>query len=200
MMNILFRASYVYFLFFSLAKSVSGLNDYPIIGVFTQPSHSDDAACGGDCLYLAASYVKHVESGGARVVPINYYADFAELDILLESLNGFLFPGGGNDLPAAAQYVFNKTIAANDAGDYLPLFGICLGYEWLLMATSLNESVLNYPFDSENISLPLDFTSLSNTSDLYGSAPDSIISTLANNNVTMNVSKNLSYNYIAAEI
>jgi hypothetical protein len=51
-------------------------------------------ACGGDCLYLAASYVKYIESAGARVVPINYYASEEELDDVFSKVNGFLFPGG----------------------------------------------------------------------------------------------------------
>ena len=32
-------------------------NHWPIVGVFTQPTTSDKGNCGGDCLYLAASYV-----------------------------------------------------------------------------------------------------------------------------------------------
>lgn len=52
----------------------NNLNNYPIIGVFTQPSTSEEGNCHGKCLYLAASYVKYLESSGARVVPINYYA------------------------------------------------------------------------------------------------------------------------------
>ncbi len=83
---------------------VAADTDSPIIGVFTQPSTHPDAPCNGDCLYLAASYVKYLESAGARVVPINYYAQNDELDVLFHSLNGFFFVGGGAQYPASAQY------------------------------------------------------------------------------------------------
>ena len=69
------------------------VNNYPIVGIFTQPSDSSHGECGGDCLMLAASYVKQVESTGARVVPINYYATEGEITSLFHSLNGFIFPG-----------------------------------------------------------------------------------------------------------
>ena len=107
--------------------SVAGdtrLNNYPIIGVFTQPSSSSNENCGGDCLYLAASYVKQMESAGARVVPVNYYAKEDELDHLFESLSGFLFVGGGAAYPPSAQYIFDKTVEANDAGDFMPVLFI----------------------------------------------------------------------------
>lgn len=105
---------------FSTASSEQ-LDNYPIIGVFTQPSTSSNENCGGDCLYLAASYVKQMESAGARVVPVNYYAEKEELDHLFDSLSGFLFVGGGAVYPASAQYIFDKTVAANDNGDFMPV-------------------------------------------------------------------------------
>ena len=106
---------------FGFTTANEELNNYPIIGVFTQPSSSSNANCGGDCLYLAASYVKQMESAGARVVPINYYAKSEELDHLFDSLSGFLFVGGGAEYPASAQYIFDKTVTANDNGDFMPV-------------------------------------------------------------------------------
>lgn len=38
--------------------AAASVNQFPIVGVFTQPTSDSDPACGGDCLYLAASYVK----------------------------------------------------------------------------------------------------------------------------------------------
>ena len=79
-------------------SSVLANTDWPIIGVFAQPSSSSNAACGGSCQYIAASYVKYLESAGARVVPIDYNPTNEEIDHLFENLNGFFFPGGGNIL------------------------------------------------------------------------------------------------------
>jgi hypothetical protein len=106
------------------ATASEQLNNYPIIGIFTQPSSSSDPNCGGDCLYLAASYVKQMESAGARVVPINYYAEKDELDHLFKSLNGFVFPGGGATFPSSAQYIFDKTKEANDNADFSPVCSV----------------------------------------------------------------------------
>jgi gamma-glutamyl hydrolase len=48
------------------------LNDYPIIGVLSQEQsyYLDGKFPGKYSSYIAASYVKFVEGGGARVVPI----------------------------------------------------------------------------------------------------------------------------------
>lgn len=53
------------------------LNNTPIIGILTQPySGETPSGVSRDGLtYIAASYVKFVESGGARVVPILYVKD-----------------------------------------------------------------------------------------------------------------------------
>ena len=62
----------------------------PVIGILTHPSSNETRGHS----YIAASYVKWLESGGARVVPILYDLPEASLRTLLESLNGALFTGG----------------------------------------------------------------------------------------------------------
>jgi hypothetical protein len=56
-------------------KPVAGLNDRPIIGILSQPG--EPAPDGSS--YIAASYIKWVESAGARVVPIMY--DLTEAEV-----------------------------------------------------------------------------------------------------------------------
>ena len=119
--------------FFASCYFVESLNDWPIVGLFAQPYSSDDPGCDGDCQYIAASYVKNLESAGARVIPVDYYTSDEDLDLLFSQVNGFFFPGGGAALPKAAQRVFDKTIEANDNGDKIPLWGTCMGFQWLLM-------------------------------------------------------------------
>lgn len=46
------------------------LNNRPIVGILTQGGLPEDKFVPKDGTYIAASYVKFVESGGARVVPI----------------------------------------------------------------------------------------------------------------------------------
>lgn len=81
-------------LFGLIYRSISSAtNNYPIVGVFAHPSNDTHPDCGGSCQYIAASYVKYIESAGARVVPISYYSTYTEIDFMLERLNGFFFPG-----------------------------------------------------------------------------------------------------------
>jgi len=164
-------------------------NDWPIIGLFSQPSSSSNAACGGKCTYIAASYVKYLESAGARVVPVDYYASNATLDHLFSSLNGFFFPGGSAGFPAQAQYIFDKTVAANKAGDFSPLWGTCMGFQWLLIAASRDQNILDPKsgqMDAYNLSIPLDFTADARSSRLFSAASDDIFSILGKETVTMN--------------
>lgn len=173
-----------------LTAAADSLNNAPIIGVFTQPSYSTAGNCAGKCMYLAASYVKHLEAAGARVVPINYDATEDELDQQFDSLNGFLFPGGGSSFPQSAQYVYDKVVAANKAGDHMPLWGTCMGFQWLLIAQSRDVDVLDpkdgQQFDSYNISMNLDFAEAAYSSKLFGNAPESLMNIYAKLNVTMN--------------
>jgi hypothetical protein len=60
----------------------------PVIGILTQE----------DPIYLAASYVKYLESAGARVVPILHTQPINQLTALFGKINGFLIPGGGVDI------------------------------------------------------------------------------------------------------
>jgi len=172
---------------FSILSVALALNNSPIIGIFSQPSTSNLGNCNGDCLYIAASYVKYLEASGARVVPIDFDATDAELDSLLGSLNGLLFPGGGAAFPKSAQYAFDKVRAMNDAGDPFPLWGTCMGFQWLLLAAS--DVALDPPtgqMDSYNISLSLNFTSTYADSRVLGGAPVAVLEALSREAVTMN--------------
>lgn len=172
----------------SFGNTVSA-NNFPIIGLFSQPSTSSNKNCGSNCLYIAASYVKYLESAGARVVPVNYYASNAELDVLFKNVNGFFFPGGSASFPASAQYIFDKTVEANKNGDFMPLWGTCMGFEWLLISATRNVDILDPKtgqMDAYNYSIPLEFTAAMENSRMFSSAPKEIISYLSTENVTMN--------------
>mmetsp|Transcript_6683 Transcript_6683/g.15389 ORF Transcript_6683/g.15389 Transcript_6683/m.15389 type:complete len:312 (+) Transcript_6683:3-938(+) len=165
-------------------------NDRPVIGILTQDTDSSMSKWGGT--YLAASYVKYIESAGGRVVPIPFKAEQAEMDRTLSGLNGVLFPGGGADLSAespffkAAQYVLNYVVTVNKGGEYMPLWGTCLGFETLAVIVSDNHTILGNHFDSENLTLALDFVSKPSESRLFASAPASVVYTLSNDKVALN--------------
>jgi gamma-glutamyl hydrolase len=161
------------------------VNEWPIIGIYTHPSTDTNEACGGSCSYLAASYVKYLESAGARVAPIPYEASTEELDVIFNGINGMFFPGGGAMMSDGAKYMYERAITANDAGDYFPIWGTCLGFEWLMMATSHNDNILDSTFDSEDYSIPLNFTNAVRDSRLFAGNKE-IVSILATEPVTFN--------------
>ena len=70
----------------------------PIIGLVTQPLRFMSFLDPEKYSYLAESYVKFLESSGARVVPINYKSDWASVKETMDQLNGLMFAGGVTSL------------------------------------------------------------------------------------------------------
>jgi len=160
-------------------------NNNPIIGILTQPSNGSPTKS-----YIAASYVKYIESAGARVVPIFHNAPESELKHIFSSINGILYPGGGADLDdtklyKAGKYLYDLAIAANDNGDFLPLEGHCMGFQFLSMITSQNLTILSKT-ELENTSVALNFYDGFQTSKLFSKAPQDVVSILQNEKVTLN--------------
>jgi len=73
------------------AANAQSLNLRPIIGILSQPVN--ETAGAASRAYLPASYVKWMESAGARVAPIPYDADEPTLRSLFSSINGIIFTG-----------------------------------------------------------------------------------------------------------
>lgn len=133
----------------------SSETERPVIGIFSQPYPKIP-----DAQYIAASYVKFLEHGGARAVRVPYDATEEELTELLPSLNGVLFPGGEAEVPPAAYtvYEFAKKVNDDDENDdVFPLWGTCLGFEWMAILASNDPDILGV-FNAENISLALNLT------------------------------------------
>lgn len=105
----------------------------PVIGVLTQ----------ADRPYIAASYVKYLESAGARVVPILHISSIDDITAMFKKLNGFFIPGGGANLASerdhavcprvmqidfsdpfmvAAGHMVSLARQANANGDYFPVW------------------------------------------------------------------------------
>lgn len=129
-----------------------------------------------------ASYVKFLESGGARVVPIPYDLPASDVKALLSNINGALFTGGAtafynkdgspSQYALTAQIIFDEATTAHAAGESWPLWGTCLGHELIsVLAAGLDASPspLTAGWDAENLTLPVDFTPAAATSRLWGS-------------------------------
>lgn len=107
-----------------------------MIGIVAQPF-------GGRQQYIAASYVKFVEAGGGRPLPLSYYASNETTMWWLSRINGVLLPGGGAAVPDAAR-------VAVEYGE-IPVWGTCLGFEWIQEILGAELAT----FDAQNLSLPL---------------------------------------------
>ena len=171
-----------------LSAALAGLNNRPILGILTQPEDNSTKT------YIAASYVEFLESAGARVVPVHYDASPAELKALFRSINGLLLPGGGANLSngtlihSAGRLLYDLAVTANDAGDSFPIWGTCMGFQFLSLLTARDDSVLcQHCYDTEGVALPLDFVEPAATnSRLYGHLPTSLKQSLATNGLTLN--------------
>ncbi|XP_040987119.1 gamma-glutamyl hydrolase 2-like [Juglans microcarpa x Juglans regia] len=123
------------------------LNYRPVIGIL---SHPGDGASGRlsnatNASYIAASYVKFVESAGARVIPLIYNEPPEILFEKLDMVNGVLFTGGWAKTGLyyeVVERIFKKILKKNDAGDHFPLYAICLGFELLTMIISKDQNIL----------------------------------------------------------
>lgn len=162
----------------SLWTCVSATNA-PIIALFAIPHNSETN-------YIPASYLKWIEAGGGRPLVVQYDTDKSELDHLFKSVNGLLFIGGGGDPSGSARYFFNLALEANKVGDYFPVWGTCLGFEWIMEMVSGNDEVLYSDFLSDNLTLPLDFTSETETSRMGSALGSDILRMLNSEPLTFN--------------
>lgn len=138
------------------------LNFRPVIGIV---SHPGDGASGRlsnatNASYIAASYVKFVESAGARVIPLIYNEPLEILQTKLSLVNGVIFTGGSSKTGLYFEVVtsiFQDVLKKNDAGDRFPLLAICLGFELLTMIVSEDKNILER-FSASDQASTLQFT------------------------------------------
>lgn len=161
----------------------------PVIGILTQDSGQYNPGTS----YLAASYVKFIESAGGRVVPVHYESTTEELTTLFGMLNGLLIPGGSQDIAdpknpflAASTVIYQLAVAAFQTGEVFPIWGTCQGFQTLSVITNGNSTVLTSGFDSENLPLPLSFTANARSSRLLAGASSDLFNALGSEPITMN--------------
>ena len=165
--------------------------DAPIIGILSVPAGAGcETANGGSC--FASLYTKYVEAAGGRVVPLLYDWSPEQLERSWRQVNGVLFTGGGVDLgggsPSARQYLraagllFNLTKSVDD----VPLWGTCMGLQTLAVLAAPGVLETN-AYDSEDLSLPLEFTEAAQSSRLFGAMPEKLKHWLSSENLTSNL-------------
>ncbi|XP_042366323.1 gamma-glutamyl hydrolase [Plectropomus leopardus] len=164
-------------------------NDRPIIGVLAQEVKYPK---GNETSYIAASYVKTLESAGARVVPVMINQPPEYYTKLFNSINGIFYPGGSASITSsgyqrAAKRFYELAIEANKKGDYFPVWGTCLGYEQLAVLTS-GKNVLSRT-NTSDVSLPLVFTKEAKNSRMFQDFPADLMEDLASEPLTANAHK-----------
>ncbi|XP_047424390.1 gamma-glutamyl hydrolase [Mugil cephalus] len=172
--------------FYTSAKRDVKRNDRPIIGVLAQEVYTPKP---NQTAYIAASYVKFLESAGARVVPVMINRTEEEYKALFNSINGILYPGGGVSIVSsgyerAAKIFYELAIEANKRGDYFPVWGTCLGFEQLAYLTS-GKSLLTHT-NTSGVALPLNFTSEAKNSRMFKGFPPELVKALASEPLTEN--------------
>ncbi|XP_038899600.1 gamma-glutamyl hydrolase 2-like [Benincasa hispida] len=138
----------------------------PVIGIL---SHPGDGASGRlsnatTASYIPASYVKFVESAGARVIPLIYNDPTDVLEEKLGLVNGVIFTGGrvrDGLYYSVAEKIFQKVLSRNEAGDHVPLYGISLGFQLISTMVGKNFDIIE-PFNATRFPSALKFNDFAN--------------------------------------
>ncbi|KAJ8979121.1 hypothetical protein NQ317_017964 [Molorchus minor] len=171
-------------------------SETPVIGILSQETYIVSHLFPNEKYnsFIAASYVKYLESAGARVIPIWIGQNEKYYKRIINYTNGILFPGGGvyfnetGGYGQAARYLYKLAVEANDRGKYYPIWGSCLGMEVLFYA-ALKGTDIRVGCLLRNIAIPLNFTEDFADSRLFADAPKILISSLRRENLTYNSHK-----------
>lgn len=134
------------------ARDMPVLTERPIIGILAHdPSQFLLKANFAHSSKVVESYVKFMEQGGARVVPIMLDKDADYYDMMFQATNGLILPGGSAEVTnsgyeRAAKEMYERALASPD---YYPIWGECLGLEQLLEFGTEMQDFLK-PCEAEN--------------------------------------------------
>ncbi|XP_076005498.1 gamma-glutamyl hydrolase [Genypterus blacodes] len=164
------------------------VNERPIIGILTQII-SDKPMKPFGSTYIPASYVKYIESGGSRVMPVRLTLTNAEYANIFRSINGLLLIGGAVDLETSdfarvANIFYRLALKANEGGDYFPIWGTCMGMQLLTVMVAGQNLLTSTP--AQNIAMPLNLTAGAVSSRMFGGFPSEVMTALTQEPLTGN--------------
>lgn len=169
------------------------VNNRPIIAVLAQKM--DNVSYSGQS-YIAASYVKYLESAGARVIPIPTNLTEQEVRKLFQNVNGVLFPGGDTDWNNSI-YFRNAKIALElsikekmDKNNLFPIWGTCLGFQALFVYIAKTPSIVLGNVTLDNVCRNLQFTDKAADSRMFINLPQQLKKALSSTNITYNHHEN----------
>jgi len=144
---------YAFFISSSVALE---MNHRPIVGILSVPYKNTEKS------YVEQSYVRMVESSGARAVPIKWNANRREIDFLLNSVNGVLIAGEiepelmylkpflkhssahFGTIHQTVRYILQKAFDFNKKDNiYFPVWLQGYGFEEALLNVARNTTILN---------------------------------------------------------
>lgn len=186
MMKIEILVVYILVFLFPEAFCVTSVNNRPIIGIVTEELSGNSLPTGKS--FIMAHYVKYIEAGGARVVPIQIYRSKEYYQDILSKINGVLLPGGDDLLKSegfgrTGKLIFDLAVEMNEKGDYFPLWGTCLGFELLNYAAAKKLWMKSCQADDWPTNIQL--ISGYNGSRLFFNLPNEIKSAMQRENVTI---------------
>jgi len=129
---------------------------------------------------------------------VPYDSSESQVKHLFESLNGFLFTGGDTDIKElnstymkTASLILSLVKSAHASGDYVPLWGTCMGFQTLsILQAETPEVLISGVFDSDPIMLPLEnLTDVSESRMLKGvhEMNPNVIDWITTENMTVNL-------------
>ncbi|CAM9706997.1 unnamed protein product [Ascophyllum nodosum] len=159
----------------------------PIVAIWAHPSNSSSPECGGSCEFVKAAYVNWLASAGIRSLPIRFNATPDEWEPILDGVNGMLLPGGTPLLPDSARLAIKYAGDMNAGGDFFPVWGTCLGWEWMAQAVAGDYPVLGSGFDAENLTQPWGlFAGVEDTSRMLSDIPNGLLDRARREPITAN--------------
>ncbi|XP_056275810.1 gamma-glutamyl hydrolase [Pseudoliparis swirei] len=170
------------------ALDQEAVNDRPVIGILTQIV-SDEVMKPFGRTFIPSSYVKFIESGGSRVMPIRLTLKTTEYENIFRNINGLLLIGGAVDLETSdfarvAKIFYRLALTANDEGDFFPIWGTCMGMQLLTVLVAGENLLEKTP--AENVALPLDLTSEVGSSRMFEGFSINLMKALTREPLTAN--------------
>jgi len=152
---------------FSYSQETKAELQVPLIGILAQPQISQYSFFyqpHNQWTMVIKSYVDWIEQAGAIPVLIPFDLSQKMLDIMIDSVQGILLPGGptdtfndqthkSSDYQLVSNYIINRAIEKNDKGIYYPIMGICLGFQSMVCSLMKQDGTV-LKNDYYDISLP----------------------------------------------
>ncbi|XP_074602173.1 gamma-glutamyl hydrolase B-like [Brevipalpus obovatus] len=169
----------------ALSKQGQELNDRPVIAILATPEHNKKQT-------IPSSYVKFVESSGARVLPVFLNQSDSYYQKVIKQTNGLLFTGGSQILSRQSEHKFianarslwNEAIKTNQDGHYYPIIGICLGMELMTILAHNRGSWVWEECSWENYAGKLNFTVKPDQSKIFKNTYSKVLQTLQTKKAT----------------